>query len=89
MCIRDRLITDVQSTEFEENNTLIYPNPTDGELNTSFSFDYLKIYNQMGVMVQDFRKTTRGVDVSGLPSGVYYLYFKSQDQINIIRLIRL
>ena len=69
-------------------NLLVYPNPSSDliYLNTNFSLDYT-IYNSIGQKIYD-GKTDYEIDISELPSGVYYFRFSKDNQSTIRKVIK-
>jgi len=69
-------------------NLLVYPNPSSVliYLNTNFSLDYI-LYNSIGQKISD-GKTDYEIDISELPSGVYYFRFLKDNQSTIRKVIK-
>ena len=69
-------------------NLLVYPNPSSDliYLNTNLSLDYT-IYNSIGQKIYD-GKTDYEIDISELPSGVYYFRFTIDNQSTIRKVVK-
>lgn len=70
------LVTCKEGEELTSNNVSIYPNPTAGQLyiNSEIIIATIKIYNNSGAVVQQINNWQgESIDVSQLPSGLYYL----------------
>lgn len=63
----------------------IYPNPAKDEVNIKVSNTdenvVVKIFDQLGRVVQEFNLATPTINVSGLPNGVYYFKIMTENQI--------
>ncbi len=77
-----------------EKNILVYPNPTNNILNYSvsdgISFDDLTITDVFGKLVlsRDFDMNTNQIDVSNLPSGVYFIRFNNNTSSVVKKFIK-
>jgi hypothetical protein len=71
----------------------VYPNPTGGmitiELNTSFAKD-VQISDVTGriVLSQQGTGSTFSMNLNSLSAGVYYVRVKSQDAVEVIRVVK-
>jgi len=54
-----------------------YPNPTDGVLNLSFfnnqQINQIQVLDMNGKLVKNYTQTNKQIDISELPSGIYFL----------------
>jgi hypothetical protein len=71
---------------------IVYPNPTKGEVNiNNIALDKVTVYNTIGQLVKSFTldsgNTNNTIDLSGLPSGVYYIYLIDQDAASVKKVI--
>ena len=66
----------------EQNNIIIYPNPTKGALNISIDKSLegnskIDVYNTIGLLIQSknnsFRNNTTQIDLSGYSPGLYLI----------------
>lgn len=68
----------------ENNNILLYPNPTSGiaNLNLDFEKDFtIEIFNSLGAKVFQENIISNNIDLSLLPEGIYYYRIKENNQI--------
>lgn len=68
----------------ENNNILLYPNPTSGitNLNLDFGKDFtIEIFNSLGAKVLQENIISNSIDLSLLPEGIYYYRIKENNQI--------
>jgi len=68
----------------ENNNILLYPNPTSGiaNLNLDLKNDLtLEIFNSLGAMVLQENFLNNSIDLSLLPEGIYYYRIKENNRI--------
>ncbi|QOG02972.1 LamG-like jellyroll fold domain-containing protein [Flavobacterium sp. MDT1-60] len=71
---------------------VVYPNPTKGEVNiNNIALDKVTVYNTTGQLVKSFTldsgNTNNSIDLSGLPTGVYYIYLINQDAASAKKII--
>ena len=83
----DRLLA---MEDFEEASVPIYPNPVTDKLNlhtTTTTIKHISIFNLQGhqVLEQQFHQDHYTIDVSGLPSGIYFLKAENDAGQFIIR----
>ncbi|WP_306353401.1 FG-GAP-like repeat-containing protein [Flavobacterium sp. '19STA2R22 D10 B1'] len=71
--------------EFEQNNFVIYPNPTDNILNIKSTQEIktVEIYNQIGQLVS--KGTSNQIDISSAARGVYMVHVQFENGQTIIR----
>jgi trimeric autotransporter adhesin len=98
---RIREITVVSSAGVNQlsaiNNRLsIYPNPSSGQftinLNSSQNHYTIEVYNVMGEKIyQSVNKSPLGdlgvIDLSAQPAGIYFIYLKSEEEIEVGKII--
>ncbi len=68
----------------ENNNILLYPNPTSGitNLNVDLGKDFtIEIFNSLGAKVLQENIISNSIDLSLLPEGIYYYRIKENNQI--------
>ncbi|HOK22096.1 MAG TPA: T9SS type A sorting domain-containing protein, partial [Bacteroidales bacterium] len=68
----------------ENNNLLLYPNPTSGiaNLNLDLGKDFtIEIFNSLGAKVLQENIISNSIDLSLLPEGIYYYRIKENNQI--------
>ncbi|MGB4665324.1 MAG: T9SS type A sorting domain-containing protein, partial [Bacteroidales bacterium] len=68
----------------ENNNILLYPNPTSGiaNLNLDLEKDFtIEIFNSLGAKVLQENIISNSIDLSLLPEGIYYYRIKENNQI--------
>lgn len=78
------VINSLQTQNVDQLNTLIYPNPNDGEFNfeTDKSVKF-SLYNPMGVKVfeRDYQEGTHHLDFKEFCSGVYFVVIEGQMEL--------
>ncbi|MDN3705772.1 T9SS type A sorting domain-containing protein [Myroides ceti] len=78
--------------DFDKTNLVFYPNPTSDILNIRYknNIDQLVVYNLLGqkVMMQRFDNNEIQLDMSALASGNYLIELHSDNQIQIIKVVR-
>ena len=78
--------------DFDKTNLVFYPNPTSDILNIRYknNIDQLVVYNLLGqkVMMQRFDNNEVQLDMSALASGNYLIELHSDNQIQIIKVVR-
>ncbi|PKB16830.1 LamG-like jellyroll fold domain-containing protein [Flavobacterium sp. 5] len=80
----------LEDSEF--NKAVVYPNPTKGEINIlNIAVEKATVYNALGQLVKTFSldsgNTNNTINLSGLPSGVYYVYLINQDAATVKKVI--
>jgi hypothetical protein len=72
---------EVSDVKVSDKTASFYPNPTTSKLffSTSIDINSIKIYDMEG-RLQPFMKVEKGVDLSMLEKGVYFIRFKKADQ---------
>lgn len=79
-----------------DNNTLasnivIYPNPTDSELNiiSSFPLEKINVYNLKGqVIISSNNNKETSIDLSSLPSGIYFVKTTGNNTVETHKIIK-
>lgn len=85
-------LSTLSNTEFEENgsNIKVYPNPTNGMINISFSNGNTilnaSVYNVAGQKLLEVSNTNK-IDISNLSSGMYLLKMKDTENNSITKQI--
>ncbi len=66
----------------KENKDVIYPNPVNKILNIGedYNFNNAMIFSIEGIKVMEFSCPKENMDVSSLPSGIYYLVIKNSNE---------
>lgn len=81
----------LNSSSFASNNSfIIYPNPNNGNFSIKSNFDAeIKIINQLGQTVKTFEigQEERNIEMSNIPSGIYYINATTRDGKSIIQKI--
>ena len=79
-------------SEFNENNLVLYPNPTDSSVTVKSSalINNIDIYDVRGALIASLRVEEFNplVDVSKLEKGVYFLTINSEDFISVQKVIK-
>lgn len=73
--------------DLEAPTILLYPNPTNGILNSTHQIDKLRIYNLQGVKLMEAYKTDT-IDLSRLPAGFYTLIIEDHEDLAIYKIIK-
>ena len=75
---------DITETIVEDENVVIYPNPTDGMINISaHNISEVRVYNMVGQEVETFVTDENQciIDMSNYNDGVYFVRIKTEDEI--------
>jgi len=82
------------ATSIENEQTLIYPNPTTGKITFQFQNDYsngiIEIFNSIGeiVLVLNYSATnSMAIDLKSLPSGIYFANVLSDDGVSTNKIV--
>ncbi len=59
---------------------LIYPNPSNGVLNFSNSYEFVEIYSSTGKLMKQYQNS-RTIDISSLQKGVYFIRIRNHSII--------
>ncbi|MDQ7918161.1 T9SS type A sorting domain-containing protein [Mesonia sp. MT50] len=73
--------------DLEAPTILLYPNPTNGILNSTHQFQKLRIYNFQGAKLMEVYKT-KTLDLSRLPAGIYTLIMEDLEGLTIHKIIK-
>jgi Secretion system C-terminal sorting domain len=68
-------------------NTVIYPNPSQGVFNilTTKKEDKTLIFNNIGILVRSFDTAPNELDLSDLPSGIYWIAI-GEEKVKIVKM---
>ena len=78
--------SDVGIHDVTSDNSSLYPNPNQGEFNTTSVVGPVKIYNLMGALVfETFLNDTNHINASVLPNGTYFV--QTPEQLSLQKLI--
>ena len=78
--------SDVGLEDLTANNSSLYPNPNQGEFNTTSVVGPVKIYNLMGALVfETVLNDTNHINASVLPNGTYFV--QTPEQVSLQKLI--
>ena len=78
--------SDVGLEDVTANNSSLYPNPNQGEFNTTSAEGPVKIYNLMGALVfETVLFDTNHINASVLPNGTYFV--QTPEQVSLQKLI--
>ena len=78
--------SDVGLEDVTANNSSLYPNPNQGEFNTTSVVGPVKIYNLMGALVfETVLNDTNHINASVLPNGTYFV--QTPEQVSLQKLI--
>ncbi|MFW6225191.1 MAG: T9SS type A sorting domain-containing protein [Bacteroidota bacterium] len=85
-------ITLIDENEEEDANLICYPNPVTNQLNVSgienISEAVITDITGKNVVIADANEVSNGIDVSGLPNGLYIVRFKTANGIIVEQLIK-
>ncbi len=76
--------------DFNNTSITVFPNPAKQNLHiltTSTNFD-VEIYNTLGKQVAEFSHVKDRIDVSGLPTGLYFVKIKSNNNTVTVKFIK-
>ncbi|MEL6971074.1 MAG: T9SS type A sorting domain-containing protein [Bacteroidota bacterium] len=77
-------VQDIRNTEFN-----VYPNPTNGWVQLDgFTADRIEVLDQLGRTVRTQAQAGTGVDLSGLPAGVYVLRMQAEEQVISAKVVK-
>ncbi len=77
-------VQDIRNTEFN-----VYPNPTTGWVQLDgFTADQIEVLDQLGRTVRTQAQAGKGVDLSGLPAGVYVLRMTSGTDVYSAKVVK-
>lgn len=77
-------VQDIRNTEFN-----VYPNPTTGWVQLDgFTADQIEVLDQLGRTVRTQAQAGNGVDLSGLPAGVYLLRMTSGTDVYSAKVVK-
>ncbi|MEL6660983.1 MAG: T9SS type A sorting domain-containing protein, partial [Bacteroidota bacterium] len=77
-------VQDIRNTEFN-----VYPNPTNGWVQLDgFTADRIEVLDQLGRTVRTQTQAGNGVDLSGLPAGVYVLRMQAEEQVISAKVVK-
>lgn len=67
-----------------------YPNPTKDKVNvpTSYKTEELKLYNNMGVAYPVRMMSKGSIDLSEIPSGIYFLHILHKDKPTVYKILK-
>lgn len=81
-------IISIKTTQ-KANEIRIYPNPTTGKIEiTAVEEGQITILNSFGAIVKETAMTTSTLDISALPSGIYFISINAGNQIITERIIK-
>lgn len=65
----------LSTKNFEKNNFILFPNPTNSLLNISINSEIktITIYNTLGQMIKNYANNQKSIDVSDLKKGTYFI----------------
>ncbi len=77
-------VQDIRNTAFN-----IYPNPTNGWVQLDgFTADHIEVLDQLGRTVRTQAQAGNGVDLAGLPAGVYVLLMQAEDEVISAKVVK-
>jgi parallel beta-helix repeat protein len=80
------LTLSIQESKIEDNDSFIYPNPTEGKINIELSdFSYVEIYSSLGKLI--FSTKLKTIDITTQPAGIYLLKIKSSNGLETTKKI--
>jgi len=78
-------------TNVEKNITrdLVYPNPVKSEFKLNLDYlDEVKIFDLNGLIIKDIKHNSDKINISDIPSGVYYLQVKQNNELIYTKLVK-
>ena len=77
-------VQDIRNTEFN-----IYPNPTTGQVQLDgFTADQIEVLDQLGRTVRTQPQAGTGIDLAGLPAGVYVLRMRVGTEVYSAKVVK-
>lgn len=77
------------TTSFVESTGLVFPNPTSGELGiTVTEYDFANLMDDSGKILLHLKKQEGKLDITHLPSGVYFIQFYSENHYTTQKIIK-
>ncbi|WP_299365961.1 T9SS type A sorting domain-containing protein [Winogradskyella sp.] len=92
--VSTKIVENLSIEEFELQNVLIYPNPTDKILHVktkdNINISSIQVYNLLGQQINEItsNKLVEEIDMSNFKSGVYLVKVKRDDQTATFRVIK-
>ncbi len=71
----------------EQKDAQVYPNPTNGLVHFKNEIQEVWVYNTNGQLIKKQLETTPSIDLSELPTGVYYLILQSDQEHYIEKVV--
>ena len=83
------VVTDTKKLSLDQ-SIYIYPNPANATLNikSSFQFQFGKMYNAQGKMVQLIPSNTNQIDIAYLENGMFFLEIQSGGSKQILKFVK-
>jgi hypothetical protein len=87
------ITTGINQQSVKNNNSSIYPNPSPGQftiqLNDNKNNYTVEIYNVLGekIYYSVLNNTHSNIDLSSHPAGVYFVYLKSKEDVNVEKVL--
>jgi hypothetical protein len=78
------------TSDIENNDYKIYPNPTSGELNidkSNLHIDWIEVINSNGFKIATFHKQEK-ININHLENGIYYLRFVSNNELTVQKIMK-
>lgn len=87
---KEEIKSETLSDQIGKNTIIIYPNPATGDITVEINGleentgDIIYLYDQMGRLVQTYSEVTfsNTLNLSGLPSGIYFMVIKLKNRIS-------
>ena len=77
-------VQDIRNTKFN-----VYPNPTNGWVQLDgFTADRIEVLDQFGRTIRTQAQAGTGVDLTGLPAGVYVLRMQAGEEVISAKVVK-
>jgi len=84
-CLGDEVVVNIVTVKGEKDLYTVYPNPVEHTLNISGDFTRLTLMNINGGVI--LKSSENGINVSNLPTGVYFLMIESDKNAPVVKKI--
>jgi len=92
-CVVNQLVKKLSCTKlfFTESSFSIYPNPTDGKIifeTTGEGYFSILSFSGKQLLQQEITEPTTKIDVSTLPSSVYFIRYQNENTVQIGKILK-
>lgn len=88
-CLEVTQIVPVATTDIASTPIEVFPNPTNGRLQIrNITAEEIIILNSQGLRIASYETPGNELDLSALPAGVYYMYFRTAQGSSTARVVK-